>query len=78
VDVVAVISMPHKAKIAMGTIYHIPRRAPMAGYRHNVAHQHAARRCLFNALTTSNFNSRAMIDACCPFDWRDKFPHVVE
>ena len=26
----------------------------------------------------NTFNSRALIDACRPFDWRDEFPHVAE
>ena len=25
-----------------------------------------------------NYNSRALIDACRPFHWKDEFPHVAE
>jgi 4-hydroxy-3-polyprenylbenzoate decarboxylase len=25
-----------------------------------------------------NFNSRAIVDACKPFEWKDKFPPVAE
>jgi len=25
-----------------------------------------------------NLNSRALVDACRPFEWKDEFPHVAE